>query len=112
IGLVVIAILALVAGTIYAYRHFKIFRDIVNATWAGIKIAAMAAWNYGLKYVFDAIKLYVAVIIAYYKLLWAVAKLVWAGIWAAVKVAWVGIKPIWPAIQLSIDLLKLQFRLL
>lgn len=112
IFMVITAIALLVAGAIYAYKHFKIFRDVVNMAWAGIKIAALAAWNYGLKYVFDAIKIYVNIIIAYYKLLWTVAKLVWAGIWAAVKFAWTGIKPIWRAIQLYIDLLKLEFRLL
>jgi phage-related protein len=37
ISLIIIAIAALVAGVIYAYTHFKWFRDIVNAVWRDIK---------------------------------------------------------------------------
>ncbi len=37
IGLVVIAIAALVIGVILAYKHFKIFREVVQAVWGWIK---------------------------------------------------------------------------
>jgi di/tricarboxylate transporter len=33
IGLIVIAIAALVAGVILAYQHFKVFHDIVDGAW-------------------------------------------------------------------------------
>lgn len=37
IGLVIVAIGALVAGVIYAYTHFKGFRDFVNGAWDTLK---------------------------------------------------------------------------
>jgi len=40
IGLVVIAIAALVAGVILAYKHSETFRDIVNGVWNAIKTVA------------------------------------------------------------------------
>jgi len=40
IMLVVIAVAALVAGAIYCYNHFKIFRDVINGAFNVVKIAA------------------------------------------------------------------------
>ena len=48
IGLVVIAIAALVAGVIYAYNHFSWFRTAVGAVWDALKAAAnwlQSVWN-------------------------------------------------------------------
>lgn len=45
IGIVVIALVALAAGLIYAYKHSEKFRKIVDETWARIKIAAQLAWS-------------------------------------------------------------------
>jgi TP901 family phage tail tape measure protein len=46
IGLVVVAIAALVAGVIYAYTHFDTFRNIVDAAWSGISNAFKGAWSF------------------------------------------------------------------
>jgi hypothetical protein len=46
IGLIVIAIAALVAGLIYAYNHSAAFRAIVQATWAAIKVAIATVINW------------------------------------------------------------------
>lgn len=54
IGLIILAIAALVVGIIYAYKHSETFRNIVQATWAGIKSAASVAWSV-LKAVFNGI---------------------------------------------------------
>jgi TP901 family phage tail tape measure protein len=43
IGLVVVAIAALVAGVIYAYKHFGWFKTAVDATWKAIQIGFHAA---------------------------------------------------------------------
>jgi phage-related protein len=43
IGLVIIAIAALVAGVIFAYRHFSGFRDVVNTVGAALKGAFLAS---------------------------------------------------------------------
>lgn len=60
--LIVIALIALVAGLIYAYHHSEKFRKIVQGAWSGIKSAAMATWHWisgtlwpGLKKVWDGI---------------------------------------------------------
>ncbi|MFF7158120.1 phage tail tape measure protein [Streptomyces sp. NPDC008139] len=43
--LLVIAIAALVAGLVYAYFHCEKFRQIVQAAFEGIKVAAVAVWH-------------------------------------------------------------------
>jgi phage-related protein len=46
IGLVVIAIAALVAGILYAWKHFSGFRDAVMAVWDALKISVMAVFDF------------------------------------------------------------------
>jgi TP901 family phage tail tape measure protein len=43
--LIVIAIAAVVAGVVYAYFHFKVFRDVVNAVADAVRIAFFAMWH-------------------------------------------------------------------
>ncbi|WPO74033.1 peptidoglycan DD-metalloendopeptidase family protein [Streptomyces sp. KN37] len=50
-----VAIVALVAAVVYAYRHFDWFRTGVQAAWSGIQAAALWAWNNALKPAFDGI---------------------------------------------------------
>lgn len=45
IGLIVVAIAALVAGLIYAYTHFQTFRTIVNAVFSSVKDVIVGAWH-------------------------------------------------------------------
>jgi hypothetical protein len=45
IGLVIIAVGALVAAVIYAYKHFRWFRDFVNAVWRDIRAWTAGAWH-------------------------------------------------------------------
>jgi phage-related protein len=45
IGLIVIAIGALVAGLIYAYKNSETFRDVVNGVWEAVKTAFTTAWD-------------------------------------------------------------------
>jgi TP901 family phage tail tape measure protein len=45
VTLVIIAIAALVAGLIYAYKHFKTFHDIVNQVGAFLKTTFVTAWK-------------------------------------------------------------------
>lgn len=45
ISLIIIAIAALVGGVIYAYTHFKVFRDVVNGVWGFMK--DVGAWFAG-----------------------------------------------------------------
>ncbi|MEU5772737.1 peptidoglycan DD-metalloendopeptidase family protein [Streptomyces venezuelae] len=55
IVLVGLAIVALVAAVIYAYKHFSWFRQGVQAAWSAIQSAASVAWNSFLKPTFDGI---------------------------------------------------------
>ncbi|GAB7187147.1 hypothetical protein ATKI12_6978 [Kitasatospora sp. Ki12] len=52
---IIVVILALVAGVIYAYNHWGWFRDAVLTTWNAIQVAALAVWDSVLKPVLDAI---------------------------------------------------------
>jgi hypothetical protein len=101
IGLIVIAIAALVAGVIYAYTHFGWFRTAVQAAWAGIQAASSWAWNNILKPIFAAVGWYInTVVIPAYRLLWNVVKAVWKGIGAVVSAYWNNIlKPIFNLIK-------------
>jgi TP901 family phage tail tape measure protein len=59
IGLIIIAIIAVVGAVIYAYTHFKWFRDFVQLVWHGIKIGAVAVWHAieaAFNFVWDVIK--------------------------------------------------------
>lgn len=55
ITLIVLAVIALVAAVIYAYKNFGWFRAAVQAAWHGIQVAALFAWNNILKPTFDGI---------------------------------------------------------
>lgn len=98
IGIVVVAIGALIAGIILAYKHSETFRKIVAAAWSGIKTAAAAAWGF-IKPVFDALKWYVTtVLVGAFKLYWAYVKFVFSIVTTIIKVAWAVIKPVFNAI--------------
>lgn len=66
IGLVVLALVGLVAAFVTAYKKSETFRKIVDAAWNGIKVAAQSVWKFLKNYVFGPI-------ISYYKMLWKVA---------------------------------------
>jgi phage-related protein len=53
IGLIIIAIAALVAGVIYAYKNFETFRNIIDTAWDVIQNATKFAWENIIKPVFD-----------------------------------------------------------
>ena len=55
IGLIIVAIGALIAAVILAYNHVGWFHTAVVAAWNGIKTAALFVWNSVLKPVFNAL---------------------------------------------------------
>lgn len=98
IALIIIAIIALVAAIVIAYKRSEKFRAIVQAAWAGIKQAAAIAWNF-LKQVFDGIvNVVTTYVIPGFKLLWTGVKLVWEGIKTVISAVWPVIKGIFNAI--------------
>lgn len=70
VGLVVAAIAALVAIVVLAYKKNETFRNIVNAAWAGIKVAVGAVVAWFQQYVWPALKVVLGAIGAYFKFLW------------------------------------------
>lgn len=81
IGLVVIAIAALIAGLVLAYQRSETFRNIVQGAWNGIKAAAAAVVGWFQNTAWPILKKVIDFIIGYYKLLWTAFKLVagWIG---------------------------------
>lgn len=55
ITLIIIAVVALVAAVVYAYKNFGWFRTAVDAVWSALKTGALAVWNGVLKPTFSAI---------------------------------------------------------
>jgi hypothetical protein len=104
IGIIIVAIGALVAGVIYAYTHFKAFRDIVDAVWHGIVAVALWAWNNVLKPTIDALVVaYQAVATAALWLWHNVLEPAWQGIAAAAGWLWnVILHPIFEAWRIII----------
>lgn len=94
IGLTIMAIAALVAIVVVAYKKSETFRAIVDMVWRSIVSVAMWAWNTILKPIFVAIGWYINFLIAYYKFLWNVAVTAWNYIAGAFQAAWKIISPI------------------
>lgn len=49
VALVVLAIAALVAGLVYAYKHSDRFREVVDKLWEGFKKVVAVVWDYVVK---------------------------------------------------------------
>lgn len=95
IGLVVIAITALVAGVILAYKNSETFRQIVQAAWQGIQAAASFAWNSIIKPALDGFMAGLRFVGDAATWLWHNAiEPGFAGIKFAIEVAWFAIRVI------------------
>ncbi|WP_319186498.1 aggregation-promoting factor C-terminal-like domain-containing protein [Streptomyces scabiei] len=89
IGLIILALVALVAAGIYAFNKFPWFRDLVLKAWDGIKTASMWLWGKALKPFFEwfgvivvwlwekIIKPYVKFMIAYWTMVGTVISWLW-----------------------------------
>ncbi|MFB9776341.1 tape measure protein [Brevibacterium otitidis] len=85
IGLVIIAIAALIAIFVLAYKKVGWFRDMVDAAWAGIKTAVGAVVDW------------------FQTTVWPVLKQVWDGIAAGALWLWNNaIKPAWDGIKTAV----------
>ena len=95
LGIVIIAVAALVAGIILAYRHSETFRNIVTAAWNGIKVAIGAVWSWISTTLWPGIKAVFKGIGAVVNWLWKnIMVPAWNGIKSAIKTVWNFIKPI------------------
>jgi tape measure domain-containing protein len=104
-GIIVAAIIALVAALIYAYKNSKTFRDIVNKTWADVKAIISGAWNDVIKPVFNALVSAGEATWHALQTAWGAIETAWDSVWSAVQTAWntVG-KPIFDVIKIAVGL--------
>lgn len=94
IGLIVIAIVALIAGIVLAYKHSETFRNIVNGVWNAIKTGVVTAINF----VRDHWKLIVAILLGPLGPAFLIISTFWRQIWGAIQTAWGLIRPVFNAI--------------
>lgn len=116
ISLIVIAIAALVAGVIWAYKNVNWFRKAVDTAWSWIKTAFTASLPV-LKAVWDAI-------VVGAKYAWQGLKVAWDAIATAAKWLWNNVmkpvgqyivngwKAVWTAVQISFALGKKTFEVI
>lgn len=90
IGLVIAAVVALVAGIVLLWKKNKGFRDFVTAAWRAIAAAAKAAWN--------AIKAAVGAVLTWMTSKVRAVRAVVVAVWSAIRTssanAWNGIKSV------------------
>lgn len=100
IGIVVIAIAALVGALIYAWNNSETFRNIVISAWEGIKSAAGTVAEWFMTNVWPLLQTAWGYISAGASALWGVIVAAWNGIWSAASgvVDWFSTSA-WPAIQ-------------
>ncbi|MBK8078232.1 MAG: hypothetical protein IPK24_22485 [Kineosporiaceae bacterium] len=131
IGLIVLAIAALIAGFVVAYKRSETFRDIVNGVWSSIKNAinaviewftttipriwesATAMWDgvvAGAQATWEAIKAAAAATLAAITATWeaikAAAAAVWTAITSAAQATWTAITT---AVQLFVAVIIARF---
>lgn len=101
IGLIVLAVVALIGIFVLAYKKVGWFRAGVQAAWAGIQAAVKFAWENVIKPAWNAISAFITgVLIPIFKTLWAGVQVAFKLISTAIKWAWTNvIKPIWNSIK-------------
>lgn len=106
IGLVVLAIAALVAAFVLAWKKSETFRKIVTAVfeavkktaltvWNGIKAAAVKVWNF----LAAAVRIYFGIYKAVFTAIWDVAKTVWDKVTGVFRGAWDTIRGVWGGVK-------------
>jgi phage-related minor tail protein len=132
IALVIIAVVALVAAIVIAYKNSETFRAIVDATWAAVKQAFQSAWDFIRPILVNIGNFAVMVWTTYiqpawtalmgfitntlipgFRTLWTVVQTVWNAISTAINIAWAIIQPIFNAIRTVIEtVLIVYFKLI
>lgn len=102
LGIVVVAVLALVAAIVIAYRNSETFRNVVQAAWNGIKTVIGIVWNWLSTTVFPAFMAVLRVLGSVVMWLWNnIISPAFTGIKFVIALAWAGIQiyfKIWMAV--------------
>jgi phage-related protein len=104
IGLIVIAIAALVAGVVIAYNKFDWFKAFIDTVWAGIQAVVSGVVDWFTTTAWPAIQTFIDLFALGAKTLWEKLEPVWNGIkdLVAKVVGWFT-ETAWPAIKAFID---------
>ncbi|HLR92894.1 MAG TPA: phage tail tape measure protein, partial [Jiangellaceae bacterium] len=109
IGIIVLALMGLVAALVVAWNHSETFRNIVTGAWEGIKSAASAVWDW-MKKAFQWIKDGIASVGDWFKRRGDDIENVWRSIQTAMGKAWNWIKVnVFAPIKRGINLVKMGF---
>jgi len=113
IGIIIIAIAALVAAVVFAWHNFDWFREAVTAAWEGIKAAVDAVVEWFSSTAWPILKRVIDFIIAYYSTLWKAVRVAWDLIYAAVEkvVGWFS-ETAWPIIKRVVDFIIAYYKTL
>jgi TP901 family phage tail tape measure protein len=98
IALVILAIVALGAALVLAYKKSSTFRNIVNATFNGLKTVVQAVIGFVVPFVQKHWKLMLAIILGPLGPAFLIISTFWKQIWHAIQVAWALIHPVLNAI--------------
>lgn len=106
IGLIVIAIAALVAGIVLAWKNSETFRNIVMAAWNGIKTVIGAVWGWLSTNVFPLFKIALQALGMTVTWLWKnIMSPAWNGIKAVIGFVWGGIQFYFNAFKAAIKVI-------
>lgn len=111
IGIIVLAIGALIGIIVVAYQRSATFRNIVNATWNAIKIGFQVMWSYIGPILGTVFKVYLQALMIEFRVFWTVVQFVWNAIRTGLQVLWSYVGPIIGTIfKLYIRALAIEFR--
>lgn len=85
IGLIIIAIVAIVAAIVLAYKKFSWFHKFVDAVWQGIQKVIHAVVKWFMDNAWPIIKRVIGWIVEYYKFLWKIISTVFKWIWNVIS---------------------------
>jgi hypothetical protein len=92
VGLVILAIVALVAVFVIAWKKSQTFRSIVIGAWNAIKSATVAVWGAIKKVISTVFSVMKTIITTYIRAYVTVIKTAWNAIKAATNAVWNGVK--------------------
>lgn len=95
IGLIITAVVALVAGIVYLATQTRFFQTVWNAVWNAVKIAAEAVWN-ALKIAWSAT---INALITAWNAVGSALRTAWTAVWNGIRAAgqavWNAIRAAW-----------------
>lgn len=110
IGLVIVAIVALIGAIKWLWENNETFRTIVLAVWGAIQNAVKAVVDWFMQYVWPVVKWVIDALVVYFKAYYTALKWVWDRVWDAVQVV-VGwfMEYVWPTLKKVIDWIVEKF---